>query len=339
MHKNDNRYFMINMKFSPRVSVAVIIYGVEKYIERCARSLFEQTYPNIEYVFVNDCTPDKSIDLLMRVIEDYPERKKDIKIVHHEKNMGSACARNDAVKYCTSEFLTHVDSDDWLDPDMVNLMVEKQLQTHADIVSVGWIIHHFNGKVDFVDEPVHPDTHSMTLALLKPTQAPHVWGRLIRRSLYVDNNIKAVRGVNIAEDWCCIPKLTFYARKLAFVDNCLYHYNMENPSSVMFMASSYYRPDLCRQQMQAIDELKKFFVDKDRDYYEALLGIELRETQNYMNQCLQHSDRHFFYELAPRINKENEHLWDMLGNHNYLFIYIKKKYYLHKIYLYLRDLK
>ena len=86
------------------VSILVPVYGVEKYIERCARSLFEQTYENLEYIFVDDCTPDKSIEILKRVIEDYPNRKNQVRIIHHEHNRGLAAARNTALDAATSEF-------------------------------------------------------------------------------------------------------------------------------------------------------------------------------------------------------------------------------------------
>lgn len=59
----------------PNVSVIIPVYNVEQYIERCARSLFGQTLDDIEYIFVNDCTPDKSMEVLARVLEDYPARK------------------------------------------------------------------------------------------------------------------------------------------------------------------------------------------------------------------------------------------------------------------------
>ena len=64
----------------PKVSVVIPVYGVEKYIERCARSLFEQTLDDIEYIFVNDCTKDRSIDILNEVINDYPARKQQIRM-------------------------------------------------------------------------------------------------------------------------------------------------------------------------------------------------------------------------------------------------------------------
>ena len=73
------------MKESILVSIAVPIFGVEKYIERCAISLFEQTYQNIEYVFVNDCTKDNSIHLLNSIINRYPKRKPFVKVISRRK--------------------------------------------------------------------------------------------------------------------------------------------------------------------------------------------------------------------------------------------------------------
>lgn len=72
----------------PKVSVCVPIYCVEKYIEQCARSLFEQTLNDIEFVFVDDCSPDKSVDVLERIIKDYPQRLEQIKLIRHEKIKG-----------------------------------------------------------------------------------------------------------------------------------------------------------------------------------------------------------------------------------------------------------
>ena len=88
----------------PIVSIIVPLYNVEKYIERCAISLFEQSYPNIEYVFVNDCTPDKSINVLGRVVGRYPNRSSQTKIINHDRNRGVAVSRNTGLDHCTGEF-------------------------------------------------------------------------------------------------------------------------------------------------------------------------------------------------------------------------------------------
>lgn len=118
-----------------KVSILIPVYGVEKYIERCARSIFDQTYQNLDIVFVDDCTPDKRIEILRRVLDDYPERKAQTRIIRHEHNRGLAAARNTAVAAATGTFLTHVDSDDWLELDAVEELVKKQVETGAEIVT------------------------------------------------------------------------------------------------------------------------------------------------------------------------------------------------------------
>ena len=69
-----------------QVSVIILVYIVERFFEKCLRSLFEQTLDNIEYVFINDCTPDNSMLLLNKVLEEYPNRKHQVQIVNHEHN-------------------------------------------------------------------------------------------------------------------------------------------------------------------------------------------------------------------------------------------------------------
>ena len=71
----------------PLVSVIIPVYGVEPYIERCARSLFEQTLKDIEYIFVDDATKDHSIEILQNIIEEYPERKNQVRIIHHQNKL------------------------------------------------------------------------------------------------------------------------------------------------------------------------------------------------------------------------------------------------------------
>ena len=74
------------------VSLIIPIYNTEQFIERCLRSVFEQTFENVEYILINDCTPDKSIEVSERVIKQYPDRK--VSIVNNQKNIGLAGVRN-----------------------------------------------------------------------------------------------------------------------------------------------------------------------------------------------------------------------------------------------------
>jgi glycosyltransferase involved in cell wall biosynthesis len=82
----------------PFVSVIVPIYDVEPFFERCLRSLFEQTLDNVEYIFINDCTPDNSMLLLNKMLEEYPYRREQVRIITHEHNKGLGSARKAGMK-------------------------------------------------------------------------------------------------------------------------------------------------------------------------------------------------------------------------------------------------
>ena len=117
-----------------KVSILVPVYNVAAFIEKCARSLFEQTFADIEYVFVDDCSPDNSVEILQRVLEDYPERKSCVKILRHEVNKGVSSARNTALRNASGDYVFFVDSDDFLELDAIALLLDKAKGTNVDIV-------------------------------------------------------------------------------------------------------------------------------------------------------------------------------------------------------------
>lgn len=97
---------------SVKVSVITTIYGVEKYIERCATSLFEQTMTSdIEFIFVDDCSKDRSVDKLKTLIEAYPYRQDQVKLLIHEENKGLPQARLTGLKQAIGEYIWFVDND------------------------------------------------------------------------------------------------------------------------------------------------------------------------------------------------------------------------------------
>ena len=103
----------------PKVSILVPVYKVENFIDKCANSLFVQKYENIEYIFIDDCTPDDSIFRLQKVIEKYPHC--DVHVIKHKSNQGLSSARNTGVQHAKGEYIMHVDSDDYLDsPNVIS---------------------------------------------------------------------------------------------------------------------------------------------------------------------------------------------------------------------------
>ncbi len=100
------------------VSIIVPIYNVEKFIAKCAITLMEQDYKNIEYIFVNDCTPDNSMQVLSDTLTKYPNRKDDIKIINNAQNSGSSITRKNGLDIANGEYILFIDSDDWVELNM-----------------------------------------------------------------------------------------------------------------------------------------------------------------------------------------------------------------------------
>lgn len=213
-----------------KVTICVPVYGVEKYIERCARSLFEQTYEALDYVFVDDCSKDGSITVLQRVVDDYPQRKPFVRIVRHDRNRGLAAARRTAVEQSTGDYILQVDSDDYLSLDAVSLLVQQVEKTEADIVSAGLNVisaTHTNYWPDHV--PDDKDAYARLLLIRKCIQG--IVGKLIRRSLITEHQLFPPEGLNMAEDYVVMPRVAYFARRVAKVDAPLYNYVKYNPDS------------------------------------------------------------------------------------------------------------
>ena len=127
---------------NPKVSIIVPVYNVEKYIKKCASSLFEQTYPNIEYIFVNDASTDNSLDTLKHIAKN--NLHQHITIVENKHNSGSSATRNNAINIATGEYITFCDSDDWVEPTAIEEMVNTMISHNADIVVTPFYTNTFN---------------------------------------------------------------------------------------------------------------------------------------------------------------------------------------------------
>ena len=116
------------------VTYIIPIYNASDYIVKSVRSLLEQSYRNIEYIFINDCSLDDSEIKLRRTIEEFPERYDNIKIITNEQNLGSATTRNIGLDMAQGEYVMFADSDDWISCDYVEFMVHKMESEDDDIV-------------------------------------------------------------------------------------------------------------------------------------------------------------------------------------------------------------
>lgn len=256
------------------VSILIPVYDVQPYISKCLESVAVQTYKGqMECIIVDDFGNDDSIDISEEFIAGY-DGPISFRIIHHERNRGLAAARNTGVAAAKGDFVFHLDGDDWIEPTAIELLVKKQHDTDADIVSGAYVLHRSSGDEKFL-EPDFATPMDMVHDAVGMMGYHCVWKRLIRKSLYTDNGILAVEGVDISEDYHTLPRLAYYAKRIAKIDDVIYHYNRLNSNSYTTTAAQSFSMKRFRNIASSIDILQDFFANKDTHCVKQLSASRL----------------------------------------------------------------
>ena len=203
---------------------------MEKYIVECAESLFAQTYSDIEYVFCDDCTPDRSIELLREVMERYPERKEHVRIIRNEQNKGLGGTRRHLISHINSEAFIIVDSDDVLPPNAVRILVDRMKETDTEIVDGAYAIY-VDEKAGKVIKPSHDEPSKyLDKILCQNVILPRVWGRLYKTSVLSKVKDLFIEGIDFAEDICATSRLACVTSR-SWTDEVVYYYRTDNINS------------------------------------------------------------------------------------------------------------
>lgn len=251
-----------------KVTVIVPIYNVEKFITRCVDSLFEQTLQEVEFIFVDDATPDKSIDMLQHSIDNHPICKDKVVILHHTQNKGLPAARNTGLAMAKGEYIFHCDSDDFIDARMLEDMYQIAKENEADIVWSDWYLS-FANRERYMKQPSYSDAKETVKAMLSGVMKYNVWNKLVKRSLYVDNGVKFPDGYGMGEDMTMIM-LFAYARKVQYIHNAYYHYVKTNSTAFSQTYSDKHLREL------------RFNVDRIVDFVERTFGNEFKKELAFM---------------------------------------------------------
>lgn len=222
---------------SPKVSIIIPIYKVEKYIEKCVRSLFEQTLDDLEYIFIDDCSPDQSVDILLAVLDEYPYRKEQVMIVHHQENKGLTYARNTGLGLARGEYIAHCDSDDWVAASMYEEMYNAALNQTADAVFCDICIIEDDKVEIFKSLSCKSDNiEALNNYILLPWNC--AVNILVKRSIYDEFGICAPTMISYCEDFHLTVRLLFFAKKITVVPKAFYFYNRMNQTSITHQKSS-----------------------------------------------------------------------------------------------------
>jgi glycosyltransferase involved in cell wall biosynthesis len=242
-------------QIGPKVSILVPIYGVELYIERCAHSLFNQTFSDAEYIFVDDCTQDGSIEILNSVIAKYPDVSLRTRIICHSCNKGIGATRKTALDAAKGQYVLFVDSDDYIEEDMVELLFKKAIEVDADIVFCSYMNDYSNGNsVRYRVKPTEIKVELVKNAFSHPS----FWNKMFKRDVMIKNRLEIQVGINYGEDLALIPILIYYSKSFAFVDKPLYHYVQYNANSL----SKEFSTVNLNQTLRVVAILNDFFLDK-----------------------------------------------------------------------------
>ncbi len=243
------------------VSIIVPIYGVEKYVEESLRSLLTQSKTcGVEFILVNDCTLDRSMEIVERLIEEFSEL--DIKVINHKENRGIAAARQSGNSLASGEYILHFDSDDTCSSNMVESLYMAARHSDADIVSCDFM-RSSSSESYAVREPISSDGFECTSNMLCNRMYGMVWNKLIRRSLYVDNKIEFTEGINLGEDLIFCLKIFCYAKKIVYLPEVFYTYRFREES-----ITSKFKDDKLADIEAYLADIENFFCE--RGFYSRL---------------------------------------------------------------------
>lgn len=250
----------------PKVSIIVPVYGVEKYIERCVRSLFEQTLTDIEYIIVDDCTLDRSIDILKLLIEEYKSRliieRKTVQIERMSNNSGLPIVRKEGASLATGEYIIHCDSDDWVDKDMYRLMYEKAKKEDADVVSCDYQVSDGVHILRSMKERWSPDRDNTIKNLMLQKSHWVLWNKMFKRSVLENTIIYPTQ--NMGEDMALSLQMLYYCERIAHINKPLYYYfyNEKSISNIKEEEASLRR---FYQTLDNVRIIEEFYKEK-QDY-------------------------------------------------------------------------
>lgn len=195
-----------------KVSVIVPVYNTEKYLEKCLDSLVNQNFKDYEVIVVNDESPDNS----EKIIQEY-EKKYSFLHSYKKKNGGLSDARNYGLKYAKGDYILFVDSDDYVDINMLKIMYNKAKEDDSDAVVCNFIYKYDDNEVIGTSNLDYTEDLKKKL-IIGP---PMVWTKLYRKEVL--KNVSFTKGIYY-EDLDFLPKVFKYINKISYVDDSLYYY-------------------------------------------------------------------------------------------------------------------
>jgi glycosyltransferase involved in cell wall biosynthesis len=250
-----------------KISVIVPVYKVEKYINRCIESIINQSYTNLEIILVDDGSPDRCGE----IIDNYAKADKRIKVIH-KNNGGLSDARNKGVQNTSGEFILFVDSDDWLENQMIAELVHNQVKFQADVVQAAF----FYAYEDYLlfdnryyqkgDAPVILENNALMNELVINERVKNfAWGKLYKTEIIKDLPFK--KGV-LFEDVFWAHQVMHRVKKYVIMHQPLYYYLQRSDSIVSNYTSR--NLDIIKGLLERQCFIEEYYDDLSNESYKVL---------------------------------------------------------------------
>lgn len=255
----------------PKLSIIVPIYNAEKYLSECIESILNQTFQNFELILVDD----GSTDSCPRLCDFYEKANSKVKVIH-QKNMGVAVARNAGIDMAEGEYITFVDSDDYIDINMYERMISVAIKYTCDLVVCDCIkespgyseIYTHNIPGGFYNEKKYQEDYYPSLIILPNMEYPITISNavcLIKSDIIKKHSIRYEKGIVYSEDWLFGAMVAVNANNLYYMKNdAFYHYRM-NPESVTHV----FKKDKWQQYKKLYARFKQEFLRYDEYEFET----------------------------------------------------------------------
>ena len=280
------------------ISVVVPIYNVEKYLRQCVDSILQQTYKNLEVILVDDGSPDRCPE----ICDEYAKKDSRVKVIH-KPNGGLGSAYNTGIQNARGDYIGLVESDDWIEPDMYQNLLESALKFDSDVVKCNFYNYNSFAKVKRKENglgsvyewsKLAPDDRSFSITEYPSLMIPHVsiWAALYKKSLIKDIPFVETKSATY-QDYPFMMEVFFAADKISVVHKPLLNYRQENGNN-----SSSVRTDN-RLIIIAENGLKTYNVLQNHPKFELCLEEFVQSiiaTNYYFYSCIDERYKREYFE-------------------------------------------
>lgn len=257
-----------------QISVVVPVYNAERYIEKCIRSILEQTFSDTEVIIVNDGSQDRSIDIIQNMFQDTR-----IKIVNKE-NAGLPQARKTGFENSTGRYIVFIDADDWIENNMLQLLYEKIESTHADFVCCGVLFDDDNGACIEewkIGKETAYDRESAILNLHNSCGVyQFMWNKIFNREVISNRDFPT--GHFVGEDYCTLIPIIERATNIIQIPENTYHYVQHGGN----MTKAGFGPSFIQAYEHYVD-LRKYLLKRYDTCKNSILCYHLSENMFIVN--------------------------------------------------------